>query len=636
MRDGEPIHIAIKDKRVLDSLLATSDKQGTLDAIGRTVNKYATQPFKNLTTSNNPLFGGVNFMRDTQTRYIQGDNLNPAKEMAQTIKAAQEMISKDELFKKYQAVGGGANFLANDERAFKRLAKNVYNHGKSIKDLAKYPIEMVNKFNESIEILNRYPAFKSTYLDELAKGANERMSLEKAINASNEITTNFNRGGAMTKAVDNFFPYTNAATQGIDKAARTFKDKPLQTSFKVALATAIPSIGAYLMQKDDPDYQQLNNRTKDAYIPIGTNPDNEFGNNKFFKVPMAQTYNTIGSLANRTARAIGGEENAFKGFGDTVLGNLSPVDLSAGGIFSPIQDIQKNKDFAGRTIVPMSMQERSPSLQYDDKTSEIGKIVSKGLKGIGVENQYSTPKAIDHMVDSWTGVIGDFALPLTTNDGKTGIEKAVGPIQRRFGADPIYSNQGVQDFYDSYNEIKRGNADSSFMSNSADKGLPTASKAKETEAFNISKAMSEITSEINQVQKSSLPAEQKETQIRALNIKKAMMAMEFNKANNVKDIDYSVPYEVNPYQADIDKLSTLGIDNVKPKVYNNSTYKVNDKEVNLTPEDKVKFTKMAQEMYIEKTALIFKSNISDEKKAKKIADINKEIDKKIKDMMRRN
>lgn len=636
MRDGEPIYIAIKDKRVLDALLATSDKQGTLDTIGRTVNKYATQPFKNLTTSNNPLFGGVNFMRDTQTRYIQGDNLNPAKEMAQTIKAAQEMISKDELFKKYKAVGGGANFLANDERAFKRLAKDVYQHGKSIKNLAKYPIEMVNKFNESVEILNRYPAFKSTYLDEIAKGTDERMALEKAINASNEITTNFNRGGSITKAIDSIFPYTNAATQGIDKAARTFKDKPLQTSFKVALATAIPSIGAYLMQKDDPDYQQLNNRTKDAYIPIGTNPDDEFGNNKYFKFPMAQTYNTIGSLANRTARAIGGEDNAFKGFGQTVLGNLSPVDLSAGGIFSPIQDIQKNKDFAGRTIVPMSMQERSPYLQYDDKTSEIGKTVSKGLRGIGVENQYTSPKAIDHMIDSWTGVIGDFALPLTTNDGKTAGEKAIGPVTRRFVADPIYSNQGVQDFYDSYNELKRGNADSSFMSNSADKGLPTVSKAKETEAFNISKAMSEISSEINQVQKSNLPAEQKETKIRALNIQKAMMAMEFNKANNVKDIDYSVPYEVNPYQAYIDKLSTLGIDNVKPKVYNNSTYKVNDKEVSLTAEDKVKYTKMAGEMYIEKTAKIFKSNLSDEQKAKKIAEINKQIDKKIKEMMRRN
>ena len=77
------------------------------------------------------------------------------------------------------------------------------------------------------------------------------MALEKALSASDEITTNFNRGGSVTKAIDNFYPYTNAAVQGIDKSARTFKDKPLQTSFKVALATAIPSIGAYLMQKDD-------------------------------------------------------------------------------------------------------------------------------------------------------------------------------------------------------------------------------------------------------------------------------------------------------------------------------------------------------------------------------------------------
>lgn len=636
MREGEPVYIAIKDKRVLDSLLATSNKGGALDNIGRTVNKYATQPFKNLTTSNNPLFAGVNFMRDTQSRYIQGENLNPAKELSETIQAAQDIMTKDDLFKKYKAAGGGANFVANDDRAFKRLTNNLYNQGKKPMDIAKMPIELINKFNESVEVLNRYPAFKSTYLQEMAKGTDERMALEKAVNASNEITTNFNRGGAYTKALDNFFPYTNAATQGIDKAARTFKEKPLQAIFKTTLALKIPKIAEYLTQREDPDYQQLSNRTKDAYVAIGTsNPDEEFGNNKYFKMPMAQTYNTIGGLVNRTARAIDGEKNAFRGFGESVISNLSPVNLVDGGIFSPIQDIKRNKDFAGRKIIPMSMEDRSPSLRYDDKTSEIGKTASKGLKAVGVENDYTSPKAIDHIVDSWTGVLGDFALPMTVKDGKTSYEKFKSPIVRRFEADPVFSNQGVSDFYDSYDKIQRGVSDSSFLSGGADKDLPTAGKSAKKEASDIAESMKEISNQVNEIQKSTMDSKEKETQIRALNIKKAMMAMEFNKKSDPKSIDYSVPYEPIPYQADIDRLAGLGIDSVRPKKYDKYSYKVDDREVTLTGDDRVKYTQLARDMYMEKAQRIINAGFGDEEKAKRLAALNKEIDKKIKQMMKR-
>ena len=315
---------------------------------------------------------------------------------------------------------------------------------------------------------------------------------------------------------------------------------------------------------------------------------------------------------------------------------MSPVDLTAGGIFSPVLDIQKNKDFADRTIVPMAMEKRSPHLQYDDKTSEIGKLASKGLKGIGLENQYTSPKAIDHMIDSWSGVVGDFALPLTTNDGKTAGEKALGPLTRRFIADPVYSNQGIEDFYDSYNKIQTGNDDSSFLSDGADKDLPTPGKEAEKQAKEIATQMKEITNQVNEIQKSSLDPKAKKEQITALNIQKAMLAMEYNKNTKVDSIDYSVPYEKIPFQEDIERLAGLGVDNVRPKKYNNATYKVNDKEITLTAEDKVKYTKLAREMYLEKAERIIKSGFTEKDKAKRLAELNKQIDKKIKEMMRRN
>ena len=106
---------------------------------------------------------------------------------------------------------------------------------------------------------------------------------------------------------------------------------------------------------------------------------------------------------------------------------------------------------------------------------------------------------------SWQWVVGDFALPIFTNDGKTGKEKALSPFTRRFIADPVYSNQGVTDFYDSYNDIQRFNADSDKRNNNVDKGMPTEGKEAEKRAADIAEQIKELSNQVNEIQKSNIP-----------------------------------------------------------------------------------------------------------------------------------
>ena len=91
------------------------------------------------------------------------------------------------------------------------------------------------------------------------------------------------------------------------------------------------------------------------------------------------------------------------------------------------------------------MDKRSPYLQYDERTTEIAKGIGKLLN--------ASPKQIDYLINSYTGIIGDIVQPLTTKGGD--VSKVV---TTQFISDPLYSNQSLTDFYDNYDKVTaRGN-----------------------------------------------------------------------------------------------------------------------------------------------------------------------------------
>lgn len=142
------------------------------------------------------------------------------------------------------------------------------------------------------------------------------------------------------------------------------------------------------------------------------------------------------------------------GFLLDVLGGINPLgEFNAGNplgsnfTLNPLIQTVTNKSWTGAPIVPTSMENLSPALQYDDKTSEIAKMLGGALN--------MSPMKIDYLISQNSGVIGELNEAVTAGiaKGKTdGALAGVGAgiyefVLSRFVTDTAYSQQVTSAFY---------------------------------------------------------------------------------------------------------------------------------------------------------------------------------------------
>lgn len=421
MEGGQPKTLKINDPDYWKALkeIASPRQAGAIEKTGRKL----TQPFKNVVTGYNPVFAVRNISRDIPTAVINSIENNPAVFGKNAKEALQEMMSNSKNFQEFTALGGArGNFFANTTGPTK------YN-----------PLQKVGDFNNLTETLPRF----TEYLNTIKKGGGSYESKLEGIYNAAEVTVNFSRRGDVTKAIDAWVPYLNPAVQGLDKFGRQLINRPLATAAKGLATVTAPTTAIYMLNQavNKEAYDQLDNRTKDNYYVIPT------GEGKFIKVAKSRETGVLfGSLFERLYRLAQGEEESFKGFPNTVKTNFAPQNPFEDNIYSPINDLRRNKDFANRTIVPQSLQRLSPRYQYDERTSEIGKAIGDKFN--------LSPKQVDFLIKSYLGIIGTIALPATT---KTANLKDT--LSRQFIADPLYSNEVMDKFYERKEEVDRSFAD---------------------------------------------------------------------------------------------------------------------------------------------------------------------------------
>lgn len=445
LEKGKKVNIQVNDKTVLDALKRLNESN--LDDVDNFAKKL-TNAFKSLITQKNPIFAIRNISRDIPTAYINSETVkNPVQFFGDLGKATKDVKVNAPLYQQYKALGGqSSNFF--DSNNVSKSVKELTNPS-----LLKRFTDKVEGFNNVTEVVPRYAEFKRVF--------EQTGDIQKALYASGEVTTNFARGGDITKKIDAYVPYLNASVQGLDKLVRQFKNRPIATVLKGATIVTAPTLILNHFNKDNPNYKQLDNRTKDNNFLI----PREDGT--FIKIPKSREYGVLfAALTERILSQVEGNEDSWKGFGNTVATNFSPANPVENNIFSPLAyNLPKNQDFAGRSIVPLGMKldNRSPRYQYDEKTSAIGKVIGDKLN--------FSPKQIDYLIRSYTGVIGQLLLPVTTKynyNGKTTAENLLKPVTLQFKADPLYSNQSIKDFYDNYDKLKRKAADKNIK-----EGLPS-------------------------------------------------------------------------------------------------------------------------------------------------------------------
>ena len=473
-RNGEKITVKIS-RRVFAGLDAYHSSNSFTDsAVERALVKM-NSVVKSLVTQYNPLFLTRNAVRDFQEALFYTKN-GMGKFVGNLPRAIKLMKTKGKLWQVYLAMGGTANgYFSNETGIYDRRGKIRKGFGKILDKL-----ETVNNFVEQI------PRFNEFVLS-VENGA----SYEQALLDSADVTTNFSRGGKLTKKLNRaWIPFLNPSIQGGSKLLRTFfSRKTLQQWALLVMKTLAVGISVGMLNDlingDDEEYQALRQSDKDNYYLL------PMGNGKFIKIPKGRVVAAFGSFVDRTKRLAQGEEGAFDDYLSSVSEMISPLENVGRNFLAPFSDVVTNTTWYGGEIESRALQSYAPSERYDESTSSIAIALGKFFN-------YS-PKKIHYLIDQYSGVIGDIILPATTAKAERDMFSAA------FVVDPVLSNSYSTRFYDLVDEVTYAKS----------AGDPTAVLTLRY-LNKVSSAVSDMYGQKREIENSDLSDKEKQAQTRTI------------------------------------------------------------------------------------------------------------------------
>ena len=479
--DGNTRYYQIFDQDLLNALTHMPAQQLT-GVLGWT--QKHSSVIGALITSKNPAFALSNAARDAQEAYFTGSTRNPVVFVWDYLGALVDVVDvtgvvgNRDVLRQYRAMGGsgGLSSIYASDANINDLKRAMFGAAGDSRNAAKVAFDRftgaIEAFNGGIETIPRLAEYKR----QLRRGA----SYADAIKAAKNCTTDFSTSGTSSRADSALWRFFNASMQSTYKAARMFTDAttPQAQRQLASRLTAMVTVGVagralaeilLQMGDDDDTYAAMPDYIKDGYWVI---PTNEKGKYVRIPLPNGALMTTVNSLGRRIGLAAMGIENGdgvgevigeqATGFLKDVLAGINPFGevnvgnpLGSNFTLNPLIQTQTNTSWTGAPIVPASMENLSPALQYDDKTSEVAKVLG------GAFNM--SPMKIDYLISQNSGVIGELNEALTAGIAKgksDGAAAGVGAgiyefMLSRFVTDTAYSQQVTSAFYDEKERLQR-------------------------------------------------------------------------------------------------------------------------------------------------------------------------------------
>ena len=496
----------------LDNLIGSPQMQ-----MFANIGKSITNPLKAGITGYNPLFAISNAARDIPTALIQSEYgmLKTTKNMFRGIK---EIATNGDMWQRYLALGGKSSGYI---KAHKGFEKNLSFSKNPIRNIWEGMKTVLGSVGEATESIPRFAEFMSSME---AHG-----DAARALTESAEVTVNFSRAGEVTKFLDAWTLYLNAAVQGIDKFVRTAKAHPVRTAARSLEVVGVPYALLMVNNWSNPHYQDLNDRTKQNYfcIPNLAGEIDESGNAKtFIKIPLNREYGSIfASSMDVIAGYLSGEANPWNGYAETLKTNFLPPNPLTDNVLSPlVLNLPQNKDFAGRSIVPKNLEIVSPQLQYDYSTSGLAKGIANVANNLGIPSDtLKSPMKVDYLLDSFGGYLGQVGQAVTDTQlqgiGERIKGATIDPFVNRFTADPRFSSGVVSDFYDNKENAERAANDEKILTG----GKGQAYVENKTYSA-IQQELSDLSKQEREILSSGLSKAEKDRQIKAIREQKNEIA----------------------------------------------------------------------------------------------------------------
>ena len=402
-------------------------------------------------TGLSPAFGLIrNFSRDAATFAVQAEHakLGPISAVGGII----EDIRRTEGAQKFKSMGGKmSGQLLQDRTATQHLRGEMLasSRGRWAFHTVTHPVQALRELFGVTEAGTRIGEFTAALkVGEQRYGKGTKDAAIFALNAAQDVTTNFTRHGRIGKILNQLIAFFNAAIQGPDKMVRSFRARPLATTLKALVGLTLPAIWLWWMNKDEEWYKELPPHEKHNYLHFRIP-----GTEKIVRIPipfqLGHIFQAI-PVAGLDA-AYQKDPQQVKDALGVALEQANPLDWPAA--IGPAVQMLANKDFAGRPIVPKRLEGKLPEDQFKTYTPKISRVVGKT---IGV-----SPLKLDHLANSYSGglysrvartgelVTGGKEGPLTLSD--------IPVLGTLFLRDPYAPKASIRRFYERRELLSRKN-----------------------------------------------------------------------------------------------------------------------------------------------------------------------------------
>lgn len=407
--------------------------------------------FKAMNTAWSPWFLIKNAVRDFQDAGFYSTDMKTWVKMFHHAK--NQIRHNGEIWQQYQALGGSYASMLDYTTGMVKEPKNKLGKLWARFELLQQQVEAAPRLAEFMTILANKGGSKT--VDGVKTGKFTQSDLMEAMLGAADITTNFARGGSVTKALNRYLvPFLNPSIQGFDKFIRNATETrsvkaAASLILKAALINLPPLLLNGLMHGDDDDWDDIPASTKANYYLI--NAGKLFGNGYWIKIPKGRAIAVLSTAAVYTQEKQKGEDVKFSDVFEVIKSNIAPTDIFNQNIATAwTQTKLFNPDNPGTTwyggnIESDRLQNYRPGERYDEKTDELSKAIGKLFK--------VSPKKVNYLLDQYSGVIGDILLPLITPATKSSHWLLAAP-QAAFTIDTTSTNKTTGEYYDLLDELK--------------------------------------------------------------------------------------------------------------------------------------------------------------------------------------
>ena len=535
-RDGKLWELTVDDT-LFDALKALSPdavESNTLTKIIRASNNL----FKSLVTGYNPTFLVRNTVRDLQTA---GLYTRDGKAFLRNYPRALAQIKNNgEYWQMYKALGG--SYSSVFDYAAGTVKEPTSRAGKLVARL------------ESLNMATEQAPRLAEFMSVVEKGGVNSETLADALYAAADVTVNFGRAGTLGKVLNaNYVPFLNPGIQGFDKMIRRVTETKGGREWakligRAAVLGIAPTLINSLLYHDDEEWDDLRDSDKD------TNYMFKLKDGIWLKIPKGRELSLLGITADRVSDAVRGQDVDLIATLNTMGNQVAPANPLTSNIASALVDSALlDPDSPGRTwyggdIENQRLQGYAPGQRYDSSTDVFSKAVG-GALGI-------SPKKLNYVLDQYSGVVGDFLLPILTPQAERGM------FAKAFTTDAVTNNRVSGDFFDEADELtyaKNGGDEtaavvSRFWSKQQSACSDLWKEIREVESSDLSdkekrQKTRELKAVVTGIQKNALAVEESYRAAAEKNLRQGMEADEAYRAANKEC--FGAEYAIQTYNKDV-------------------------------------------------------------------------------------